>query len=100
MTSFPWPDEEDDEPYPLAFHPLDLGEEALRALCGFVREGCPEPGDIDAESIPLHGFTVRDPSGPTRAEKEAAQRRLTEAMGPPRFYSMGPDGTLIERSLP
>lgn len=51
-------------------------------------------------STPRAGrYTVRDPSGPTRAEKEAALQRLTEAMGPPRFSSMGPDGTLVERSL-
>ncbi len=55
----PWPDE-DEEPYPLPFHPLELGEEALRALCGFVLEGHPEPDDIDASRITLHGFHVRD----------------------------------------
>ncbi|WP_434481862.1 DUF6928 family protein [Streptomyces sp. NBC_01340] len=27
----PWPDE-DEEPYPLPFHPLELGEDAPRAL--------------------------------------------------------------------
>ncbi|WP_329342777.1 hypothetical protein OG866_41115 [Streptomyces sp. NBC_00663] len=53
----PWPDE-DDEPYPLPFHPLELGEEALRALCGFVIEGHPEPDDIDASAVWLHGFRV------------------------------------------
>ncbi|MGW0085503.1 DUF6928 family protein [Streptomyces sp. NPDC003393] len=26
----------DEDPYPLPFHPLELGEDALRALCGFV----------------------------------------------------------------
>ncbi|MGW4374905.1 DUF6928 family protein [Streptomyces albidoflavus] len=31
----PWPGEEQD-PYPLPFHPLELGEDALRSLCGFV----------------------------------------------------------------
>ncbi|WP_405605221.1 DUF6928 family protein [Streptomyces sp. NBC_01410] len=40
---------EDEEPYPLPFHPLDLGEEALRALCGFIQEGRPEPDDVDAD---------------------------------------------------
>ncbi|MDT7842104.1 DUF6928 family protein [Streptomyces justiciae] len=57
----PWPDE-DEEPYPLPFHPLELGEAALRALCGFVLEGRPDPDDIDASAIVLHGFRVRDPS--------------------------------------
>lgn len=38
----PWPGEEE-EPYALPFHPLDLGEDALRALCGFIQEGRPQP---------------------------------------------------------
>jgi hypothetical protein len=92
----PWPDE-DEEPYPLPFHPLDLGEDALRALCGFVQEGRPEPDDIDAYSIDLHGFHVRDPHGPDPAEEEAKLRRIMETMGPPRFHTLGPDGSLIER---
>lgn len=96
----PWPDDDDDEPYPLPFHPLDLGEEALRALCEFVLGSLPEPSDVDPHAIALHGFTVQDPSGPSPAEKVAALKRAVEAMGPPRFYSMGPDGTLIERALP
>ncbi|MFJ9755057.1 DUF6928 family protein [Streptomyces sp. NPDC101149] len=92
----PWPDE-DEEPYPLPFHPLELGEDALRALCGFVREGHPEPDDIDTANIRLHGFRVRDPHGPDPAEREAALQKAMEAMGPPRFFSLGPDGSLIER---
>ncbi|MEU9924123.1 hypothetical protein AB0H51_23005 [Streptomyces griseoluteus] len=36
----PWPDE-DEEPYPLPFHPLELGEDAMRALCGFIRRAAP-----------------------------------------------------------
>ncbi|MFB7331260.1 hypothetical protein ACFC00_06400 [Streptomyces adustus] len=92
----PWPDE-DEEPYPLPFHPLELGEEALRALCGFVREGRPAPNDIDADNIRLHGFRVRDPHGPDLVEQKAALQMAMEAMGPPRFFTMGPDGSLIER---
>ncbi|WP_405973162.1 hypothetical protein OG496_30275 [Streptomyces sp. NBC_00988] len=92
----PWPDE-DEEPYALPFHPLELGEDALRALYGFVLEGRPEPEDIDAGSIALHGFHVRDPHAPDTAEQEAQLRRAMEAMGPPRFFSPGPDGSLIER---
>jgi hypothetical protein len=49
--------------YPLPFHPLELGEEALRALFGFVIEGYPHPDDIDAFDVPLHGFRVTDPDG-------------------------------------
>ncbi|MEV4680911.1 DUF6928 family protein [Streptomyces kurssanovii] len=95
----PWPGEEE-EPYALPFHPLELGEDALRALCGFIQEGMPEPEDVDAENIELHGFLVRDPNGPDLAEKEAERRQLMEAMGPPRFYTMGPDGLLIEQNSP
>ncbi|WP_448322270.1 DUF6928 family protein [Streptomyces sp. CO7] len=64
----PWSDEEgeeeDEEPYPLPFHPLDFGEEVLRALCGFVVEGNREPDDVDATRIRLHGFHVHDRHGP------------------------------------
>lgn len=70
----PWPDE-DEEPYPLPFHPLELGEDALRALCGFVREGLPVPDDIDTTTIRLHGFRVRAPHGPEPAEQEAARQQ-------------------------
>jgi hypothetical protein len=77
----PWPDE-DEEPYPLPFHPLELGEDALRALCGFVREGLPEPDDIDTDTIRLHGFRVRDPHGPDHAEQEAARQKNHGEHGP------------------
>ncbi|WP_369255180.1 hypothetical protein [Streptomyces sp. R35] len=92
----PWPDE-DEEPYPLPFHPLELGEDALRALCGFIQEGRPEPDDVDADNIGLHGFHVREPNRPDPAEQEAELRAAMEAMGPPRFYTLGPDGSLFER---
>ncbi|MGQ4418004.1 hypothetical protein ACN6LA_004515 [Streptomyces sp. SAS_269] len=92
----PWPDE-DEEPYPLPFHPLELGEDALRALCGFVREGRPEPDDIDADDIQLQGFRVRDPHGPDPAEQQGALQRAMQAMSPPRFFTMNPEGSLIER---
>ncbi|MFF9395684.1 DUF6928 family protein [Streptomyces griseoluteus] len=60
---FPWPDEDEDS-YPLPFHPLELGEDALRALCGCTQEGRPEPDDVDADNIRLHGFQARGPHGP------------------------------------
>ncbi|AGL17378.1 hypothetical protein [Actinoplanes sp. N902-109] len=37
------PGSPDQSAYPLPFHPLELGEEALRALFGFVLEGRPDP---------------------------------------------------------
>ncbi len=92
----PWPGEEE-EPYALPFHPLDMGEDALRALCGFIQEGRPQPDDVDAEAIALYGFHVRDPHGPDPAQQEAALRRAVEAMPPPRVYTLGPDGSFIER---
>ncbi|WP_329160812.1 hypothetical protein OHB49_15095 [Streptomyces sp. NBC_01717] len=95
----PWPDE-DEEPYPLPFHPLELGEDALRALCGFIQEGRPQPDDVDADNIRLHGFQVRYLHGPDPAEQEVELQRAVEAMGPPREFSLGSDGSLIERDGP
>ncbi|CAL9672719.1 hypothetical protein SUDANB176_07526 (plasmid) [Streptomyces sp. enrichment culture] len=92
----PWPGEEE-EPYALPFHPLELGEDALRALCGFIQEGRPEPDDIDADAIELYGFHVRDPHGPGLAERKAESRSTWEIMDPPRFYTLSPDGSLVER---
>ncbi|MEU2181947.1 DUF6928 family protein [Streptomyces thermolilacinus] len=92
----PWPGEEE-EPYPLPFHPLELGEDALRALCGFIQEGRPEPDDVDADAIELYGFYVRAPHGPDLAGQEAELRRTVETMDPPRFYTLSPDGSLVER---
>ncbi|BCY10849.1 hypothetical protein [Actinoplanes sp. L3-i22] len=59
------PVEDDDpveEPYPLPFHPLELGEEALGALFGFVVEGEPRPEHVDACGIRLPRFRVTDPA--------------------------------------
>jgi|SRR5215471_3770591 len=39
--------------YPLPFHPLDLGEAALKALFGYQLEGLIDPALLDPESIPL-----------------------------------------------
>ena len=46
------------EPYPLPFHLLELGEDALRALFGFGVEGSPDPADVDSYEVPLRGFRV------------------------------------------
>jgi hypothetical protein len=62
---------EDQLPYPLAFHPLELGEEALRAFAGFVLEGRLHPDDVDADAVPLSGFRVTDPNGPDPARVRA-----------------------------
>lgn len=84
------------EPYPLPFHPLDLGEEALRTMFGFVIEGRPLPDDVDADTVPLYGFRVADPTGVEQEEREAIMRDVMSRMGPPRMYRIGADGTMQE----
>lgn len=53
---------EDLDEYPLPFHPLDLAEEGLRSLFGFVLEGAPRPEDLDPEAIALASYRVARPS--------------------------------------
>ncbi|MFF9199691.1 DUF6928 family protein [Streptomyces sp. NPDC014779] len=85
----------DEEPYPLPFHPLELGDEALRALFGFLLEGRPSPGDVDPQEVPLLGFhlTEPDPSrrGRERAALEEAARRMQR-----RTLRLGGDGEWSE----
>jgi hypothetical protein len=88
-----WPSE---GPYPLPFHPLELGEDALRALFGFILEGYPEPDDIDPDEVHMHEFRVSDPTGREQAEREAAMRAAIAQMGSPRRFRLGPDGALHE----
>jgi hypothetical protein len=49
---------ESDGSWSLPFHPLELGEEALRALFGFNYEGLIHDDDPDLENIMLAGFAV------------------------------------------
>ncbi len=49
-------DDDPDEPYPLPFHPLELGESALAALFGFVLEGPISEGRFDPAEYPLLVF--------------------------------------------
>jgi hypothetical protein len=51
-------EDEDEAPYPLSFHPLELAEEALRALFGFNYEGLYLDDDPDLEDIVLAGFVI------------------------------------------
>jgi hypothetical protein len=92
----PDPDWLDEDPYPLPFHPLDLGEEALRGLFGFILEGRPEPDDIDPFEVHMHEFRVSDRTGREQAEREAAMRQAIAQMGSPRRFRLGPDGALHE----
>lgn len=51
-------DDDEESEYPLPFHPLELAEEALRDLFGFVYEGVYHDDDPDPETIALAGFAV------------------------------------------
>ncbi|MFC9894256.1 DUF6928 family protein [Nocardia sp. NPDC127579] len=50
-----------DADYPLNFHPLELGEEALRAFFGFVLEGSAGPEERLAARLTLCGFRLGPP---------------------------------------
>ncbi|WP_187399695.1 hypothetical protein [Micromonospora sp. AP08] len=69
----------------LPFHPLELGEAALRALFGFVVEGRRQPDDVDADAVRLHGFRVTDPTGREQAARdelhELARRMVLHRRG-------------------
>jgi hypothetical protein len=51
--------EDDEDAYPLPFHPLELAEAALRSLFGFTYEGDYEPDDPDLEAVVLAGFRIQ-----------------------------------------
>ncbi|MBU2670159.1 hypothetical protein KOI35_42325 [Actinoplanes bogorensis] len=69
------PVDDDDEPYPLPFHPLELGEDALAALCGFVIEGWPPEDMPDLYRVPLAGFR---PGGPKLTLERSHGRRIAQ----------------------
>ena len=48
--------------YALPFHPLDLGEELLRAEVGCVIEAPPMPGDLDAMAVTICEFRYAAPA--------------------------------------
>lgn len=91
-----WPGQ---EPHPLPFHPLELGEEAVRALFGFVVEGRPRRDDIDAGAVHLHGFGVTDPSGQEQAAREAEYEQARRSMGLSRWFRIELDGTMQEVNI-
>ncbi|MEU0936960.1 hypothetical protein [Embleya sp. NPDC005971] len=94
-----WEDDEDEDPYPLPFHPLELGEDALRALFGFIVEGRRMPDDIDADDVPVHRFRLTDPDGPTPEQRKAVREALVARMKPPRIFHMQ-GGRLVETDMP
>ncbi|MEU4219703.1 DUF6928 family protein [Actinoplanes sp. NPDC026623] len=86
-------------PYPLPFHPPALGEEALRALFGFVIEGRPRPDDVDTDAVGLSGFRVEDPTGREQQDRERFLREAISRMAPPRRYRRGADGNMHEAGI-
>lgn len=57
----PYPPRKDEMPYPLPFHPLDLGERALLEFFGFHLEGCSDDSVepvVDIWGVELRGFRV------------------------------------------
>lgn len=91
--------EQDEDAYPLPFHPLELGEEALRELFGFVLEGYPHPDDLDVDRILLDGFRVIDPTGAEQAERDALREAFHVEFASTPHLRVRPDGTveIIER---
>ena len=57
---YPAVDPEEDD-YPFQFHPLELGEAALREFFGYVLEGVVDASLIEPENIPLMGFRRAKP---------------------------------------
>ena len=57
---YPAVDEDDEnDDYPLPFHPLDLGEAALKNFFGYQLEGAIDDSMLDPETIPLMSFQRR-----------------------------------------
>jgi hypothetical protein len=94
----PVPGWDDEEPYPLPFHPLEMGEDALRALFGFVLEGLAQPTDVNACHVPMYGFRATDPTGEEQAARAASAARIRRQTGPARYYWYV-DGVLVETDL-
>lgn len=83
-------------PFPTPFHPLNFGNEAVRALFGFTVEGRRAPADIDPWAVRLRGFRVTAPDAPSLAEQQA-QMREAAARTTPTSYRMekAPDGRIV-----
>lgn len=48
--------EDDEDEYPLPFHPLELGEEALKEFFGYQLEGLVDESLLEPENVPLMRF--------------------------------------------
>lgn len=65
------PDDEDEgDAYPLPFHPLELGEAALREFFGFQLEGYLDASLLEPENIRMLRF---DPPGATSSPSQASK---------------------------
>ncbi len=84
----------DEESYALPFHPLERGEDAWRALAGFILEGRPHPDDVEPRTVPLNGYRITDPQAPDPAQARASFERAVRAMAPPRLLRVNPDGSI------
>lgn len=51
-------DDDEDEPYPFVFHPLELAEVTLGTMFGFVYEGPPELEVVDPDELALAAFKL------------------------------------------
>jgi hypothetical protein len=80
-------------PYPLPFHPLELGEAALLALAGFAVEGRPADDLIDPGAVRLHSYQVTPASPVTSADLQAFVRTHKRTR-----YTFGPGGSLIPKA--
>jgi hypothetical protein len=52
------PQDDDEDPYPLPFHPLEMAEDALRTLFGFNYEGYYLDDDPDLENVVLARYVL------------------------------------------
>lgn len=52
----PEDEDENDPPYPFQFHPLELGEAALREFFGYQLEGYMDSSLLDPDTVPLARF--------------------------------------------
>jgi hypothetical protein len=54
-------DDEEENDYPLPFHPLELGEEALKEFFGYQLEGIVDPSLLEPEEVALMRFKRKRP---------------------------------------
>lgn len=58
---YPATEPDDEDGYPFPFHPLELGEEVLKAFFGYQLEGTIDAGLLEPEKIPLVGYKRKKP---------------------------------------